>query len=193
MKRFKSPVTVILTLISVIPLFVGSLMVGSAIWLPLGAFVILLLIHIIFGTPKKSDGAKDEVMEALDKETLETAMKLPIMAGGGRTGSVNPYGRGATYIKKDARYHAGVLSWVVVFAGCFFFTITVNAALFGDKAAVQSELYMPFFLGSAALATGDMASYFLKGKKPVLYRAILAASVILGVYFFCRGLSGLAI
>lgn len=193
MKIFKSPVTVIYTLLASAPLFIGSLLAGSTVILPIVCVAVLLLTHIFLGRPKKSDGAGDEMMEALDKETLETAMKLPIMAGGGRTGSVNSYGRGATYVKKDARYHAGVLSWVIVFAGYFFFTILANAAVYGGKAAVDMGLFLPFFLGASALAAGDMANYFLRGKKPGLSGALLAASAIIAAGLFYKGLAGFII
>lgn len=193
MKRFKSPMTVILTLLAIVPLFIGSLIAGSTLWLPLGALIILLLIHIILGTPKKSDGAKDEVLEALDREATKAALNMPIMANTGRGGSFNYFGRSWTYVGKDARYHAGVLCWVVVLAGYFAFTILANAKIYGGNAPIAMELFLPFFLGSAALAAGDMTSYFLKGKKSVLYRVMLTAAIIIGAYFFYLGVMGLVI
>lgn len=190
MKRFKSPVTVILTTLSVIPLFIGSLIAGSTLWLPLGALAVLLFVHFLFGIPSKNDEADNNIIAALDKHDTTAAMSMPVAAAS-RGGSFSVFG--ISHIKKDKRYHAGVICWLVVFSSYIFFSIMANASLYGDMAAIKSELYMPFFLGSAALAAGDAASYFLKDKKSVLYRVMLAAALIIGAYFFYLGVLGLVI
>lgn len=203
MKKIKSPINLILTFASILPLFIACLATKTSFLIPMIFLAILFALHMTFNRHSISDAANIESVQESAKayNRIDNANVNVLSAGGGM--APNSFAIIHTVVQQDENYHGSWLCWGAVILSYLAGVIPMYDKIFPAPPADDLLFYykgtptgalspfIPFFAAVALMAAADLSYHFSAKKSPKAAKIIMALFVSASMGVFCFALINL--
>jgi len=177
MKRLKSPINLILTVLASIPLFIFTLKLRIIPVIPTVTVLVLLFFQFIFNKARITDLMDEEMEDRREKAIVDKILNEPIslqlMNVRGSPGMM-------LFLTQNVRgsiiYKGAYLTWLTVLCGYIAMAISVHDKITPYGTPFDIAPFIHFFMGLAVIILADMAGNILVRKNKIR----LAYSVLFG-------------